>query len=552
MLVFESIAGRVRETSETNVKKNLWRTCLALVFFGFATILGTIEVKAQCGGPNGVAQVAATGGIGVIQTLNTGCQIRFENDPSTPWVRVLDTTSFASGVTRLVRVDPNPLPVTRTGKVRLISNVTTLTPIVVTQPPGALCGSTVSPSSFNVTSGAGIGTQTAGVLVNSPCTWGAYVTYVTPSPQPWIRIPLPNAQLNGQFINDLPPVTNATFNLLVDQNLTGQVRVGNVVIAGQTITITQSCNIALTPTSGNFAASGGNGSFTIRTDCPWSISSVPSWVTVTSGSSGPGNATVTFTVASNIGAARSGNIVVSGATYTVSQSRFIGNAATPGVYANGVAYLRNSNSAGFTDLAFAYGTTGDVPISGDWNGDGVDTLGIYRAGVFYLRNSNSTGPADIQFAFGISGDIPIAGDWDGDGIDTIGLVRGTTVFLRNSNSFGSPDVTFTYGAAGDLYLAGDWNGDGFDSIGIFRPSDGNFYLRNSNSTGPADTFFFFGQVGDKPIAGDWNADGVDTIGVFRENQWLLRNSNTTGVADIAFVYGSASDTPIVGDWNGLP
>lgn len=491
--------------------------------------------------PNG--NVPASGGsflVGVSPSF--GCEIRVVNDPNTPWITVPDSRYFVVGnnTTFEILVAPNTFPVSRTGSVRFQTRAgDSLTLQVATQDAGSGCSFSSSPTSFpNLTSRS----QTVTVNITASCTpVNAYVSFG--NSRTWIT--LQGNGVRGSY-------GSGPLNIQIAQNLGSSPRTGTVVIAGQTITITQSCNIALTPTSGNFAASGGNGSFTIRTDCPWSISSVPSWVTVTSGSSGPGNATVTFSVASNIGAARSGNIVVSGATYTVSQSRFIGNAATPGVYANGVAYLRNSNSAGFTDLAFAYGTTGDVPISGDWNGDGVDTLGIYRAGVFYLRNSNSTGPADIQFAFGISGDIPIAGDWDGDGIDTIGLVRGSTIFLRNSNSFGSPDLTFTYGSPNDLYVAGDWNGDGIDSIGVFRPSDGNFYLRNSNSFGTADTSFFFGQLGDKPIAGDWNADGVDTIGVFRGNQWLLRNSNTTGVADIAFVYGSASDTPIVGDWNGLP
>ena len=51
--------------------------------------------------------------------------------------------------------------------------------------------------------------------------------------------------------------------------------------------------------------------------------------------------------------------------------------------------------------------------------------------------------------FGDPGDIPIVGDWNGDGIDTIGVVRGNTWYLRNSNTTGVADVTFTFGDAGD-------------------------------------------------------------------------------------------------------
>ena len=49
--------------------------------------------------------------------------------------------------------------------------------------------------------------------------------------------------------------------------------------------------------------------------------------------------------------------------------------------------------------------TGDGPLAGDWNGDGVDTIGIYRGNLWYLRNSNTTGMADLYFQYGAPGDI---------------------------------------------------------------------------------------------------------------------------------------------------
>jgi uncharacterized delta-60 repeat protein len=315
-----------------------------------------------------------------------------------------------------------------------------------------------------------------------------------------------------------------------------------------------SCGFALSAASVQLPSAGGSSVVTVLTgtDCTWGTSGVPSWITGVP-TRGIGQTSVSFSVAANTGVPRAATFTVAGQSFTVRQAG-PPRGATPGQYrpTNGFAYLRNSNDTGFADTEFFYGTASDLPIAGDWNGDGRDTIGIFRNGQFFLRNSNDTGFADINFAFGTTGDIPIAGDWDGDGVDTIGLVRGNLIFLRNSNSTGAPDVTLVYGTGADIYIAGDWDGDGIDTIGCFRPTNGFVYLRNSNTTGVADVEFFYGIAGDKPVAGDWNTDGVDTIGIVRGNEWFLRNSNSTGFADIQFTYGTPTDTPIVGDWNGTP
>ena len=229
---------------------------------------------------------------------------------------------------------------------------------------------------------------------------------------------------------------------------------------------------------------------------------------------------------------------------------------TTGVFrpSNGALYLKNKNQTGFADVQINYGVSGDCPLTGDWDGDGDDTIGIYRNGSFYLRNSNTIGFADLQFTFGTTGGQPIAGDWNGDGIDTVGLYRSPFIAfeLRNSNSAGAPEMVFSLGLPGDIGIAGDWDGDGDDTTGVFRPSNGLLYLKNTNTTGFADIQINYGIGGDYPVTGDWNNDGVDTIGVYRNGQFLLRNSNTIGFADMAFALGIPGDMPIAGNWDALP
>ncbi|MBK7455505.1 MAG: hypothetical protein IPJ46_17800 [Anaerolineales bacterium] len=251
------------------------------------------------------------------------------------------------------------------------------------------------------------------------------------------------------------------------------------------------------------------------------------------------------------GAAVGDGNFATGEVYTITKPA---GGDTTGVFrpSNGLLYLKNANTTGFADVAINYGTGGDYPIAGDWNGDGTATIGIYRNGSFYLRNSNTLGFADIVFAFGTPGDQPVAGDWDGDGVDTIGVYSNGQFLLRNNNSAGVADMSFFLGNPGDVGIAGDWNGDGMDTTGVFRPSNGIIFLKNANTTGFADIALNYGLAGDMPVTGDWNNDGIDTIGVYRNAQFLLRNSNTIGFAEIVFGLGNPGDMPISGNWDGVP
>lgn len=209
-------------------------------------------------------------------------------------------------------------------------------------------------------------------------------------------------------------------------------------------------------------------------------------------------------------------------------------------------FLRDSLSSGPATLVLSYGHPDDVPVMGDWDGDGVKTPGVVRGGrQWLLRNSNTPGPADISFAFGQPGDIPVVGDWNGDGRDTPGVVRGGRQwFLRNSTTSGPADVTFSYGREGDVPIVGDWNGDGRDSPGVVRGGR-QWLLRNQATSGPADVSFEYGRSGDVPVVGDWDADGRDEPGVVRGGrQWFLRRSASGGPAEIAFTFGAEGDVPL--------
>lgn len=322
------------------------------------------------------------------------------------------------------------------------------------------------------------------------------------------------------------------------------------------ITNTSGCTYALTPTSANVTRGGASGTVTVTAGggCQWSATSNVPWITLTSGAGGTGPGVVTYQVAPNPGPPRTGTVTIAGQSFTVRQA-WNNRATTLGMFrpTNGFFYLRYSNTAGFADTDFFYGLAADVPVIGDWNGDGVDTVGIFREGQFFLRNSNTAGFADLPIvviAGTQPGDLPLAGDWDGDGITTVGVFHNGSFLLRNSLVSGAPDVVIAYGSAGDLPISGDWDGDGRDTIGVFRA--GQFFLRNTNAPGPPDIEATVGAAGDTPLAGDWDGDGRDTIGVFRVTgqsaQFFLNSTNTSGPLPAPINYGLADDRPVVGKW----
>ena len=207
----------------------------------------------------------------------------------------------------------------------------------------------------------------------------------------------------------------------------------------------------------------------------------------------------------------------------------------------------------FRDVSF--GSAGDLPVVGDWDGDGSTELGVFNpsASSFYLDydGDGKWSGADKTYVFGQPGDLPVAGDWDGDGKAEIGVFRNGSFFLDydGDGSWGAADKTYMFGQSGDLPVAGDWDGDGLSEIGVFN--SGGFYL-DHNGDGDwdpgVDKTYQFGMSGDLPFSGDWNGDGNDSIGVFRPATGsFYLDANGNGAWDIP------GDTAyFFNGWVGMP
>jgi hypothetical protein len=212
----------------------------------------------------------------------------------------------------------------------------------------------------------------------------------------------------------------------------------------------------------------------------------------------------------------------------------------------------------FHDLLYLTGTPQasqscpDVPLSGDWDGDGVDEVAVFRrgdgGGTFRLLQDDGTRQA---VRFGRGSDVPLAGDWDGDGRADVGVRRpGARSFLLRS---GDGTVTaLRLGTPAGVPVTGDWDGDGTTDLGLWSARRGRFTLH----TLAGDTRVRLGGAGSEPVTGDWNGDGATDLGVYDPStaSFTLRTGAADGSDGLAVtrtvVFGGFSDLPVTGDWNG--
>jgi len=191
--------------------------------------------------------------------------------------------------------------------------------------------------------------------------------------------------------------------------------------------------------------------------------------------------------------------------------------------------------------------------------DGWDDLLISRpaGGCWVYLNDQGPGLAFDGYWGSINPDpqdLPLAGDFDGDGWADLARYRPSAggamwVYLNSGVK------TFTYAGQwisgglmtlDDVMLAGDWNGDGIWDLAVYKPSGGFFDMIVGDGSGG---FAWFGYwplsghlAGDAPIAGDFNGDGFTDVLMIRSGNgivgdadefdqgWLYINGQWEGVA----------------------
>lgn len=254
------------------------------------------------------------------------------------WIAITSQASGQGSAELAYRVAANGEPTQRRGTLD-VNN----TQLLIVQDP-APCRFTVTPTNAAVPA-SGV-TMTVTVETLTGCAWSAA------SQAGWITVG-PNSSGTRTGTTVLTIAANG-----------GARRIGTVTVGGLTVTVEQdaapappppaptptpppppppepapppapppepppppppplpACAFSIAPPSVNVTPDAANGTVAVTTTaaCAWTAVSNVSWIAITSGASGTGNGSVTYSVSANAADARSGTVTIAGKTFTVSQA----------------------------------------------------------------------------------------------------------------------------------------------------------------------------------------------------------------------------------------
>ncbi len=243
--------------------------------------------------------------------------------------------------------------------------------------------------------------------------------------------------------------------------------------------------------------------------------------------------------------------------------------------------LRNPPGAPAQIRRVVFGLPTDTIIDGDFDGDLKQDIAVYREGTsanpqsyFYILPSASPNTF-ISQPWGTIGDKPVTGDFDGDGKTDFCIARRINNqivwFILPSGGGAVRYVSFGLASDRESGAAADFNGDGRDDLIVTRTEpngDLTHYIGDansgasvlsvqwgSNSFAPTSVFF-------DDYTGDGRADIAVNYGACNSNPtcdtagtwWILETGSanyTVTKFGIPFNQQTMTgDRPVVGDWDG--
>nr|WP_238353563.1 VCBS repeat-containing protein [Kribbella solani] len=224
--------------------------------------------------------------------------------------------------------------------------------------------------------------------------------------------------------------------------------------------------------------------------------------------------------------------------------------------------------------SFAIGN--EIPQTGDFNGDGRDDIITFTRGTkheVWVALSNGVNgflPATRWHTFfALDGEVPMVGDFNGDGRDdivtfTLGSTHDVYVSLSDGTKFVETSWQWhsDFGWPGEVQDVGDFDGDGRDDIATFtRGSSASVYVALSDGKSFLGTGWkwhgHFATGTETPDVGDYNGDGRDDIATFTGGTagdvYVATSTGGSFTGDGDLWHGSFAfntEVPGSGDFNG--
>ena len=231
-------------------------------------------------------------------------------------------------------------------------------------------------------------------------------------------------------------------------------------------------------------------------------------------------------------------------------------------------YILRSSASPSEFLAQPWGTIGDKPVTGDFDGDGKTdfcvTRRINNQIVWIIQPSGGGAVRYIPFGFASDRENPTAADFNGDGRDDLIVTRtesndNLTHYIGDASS-GASIFGVQWGNSGfapTTVFFGDYTGDNRADIAVnygacnTNPTcdaAGSWWILETGSANYTVTKFGFPfnaqtMTGDRPVFGDWDGDGKTDISVFRPSNTTLYALTSSNGQFFAQFWNGNSATP---------
>ena len=283
----------------------------------------------------GAFTIGSDGGTGTV-AVTTGASCAWTATASANWIAITSGASGSGPGTVTYSVTANGATTSRAGSVSVGGQTQAVTQEARTP---TVCSFVLSDggADFNKDGGSGSFTVTA----PPGCSWTAS------SSVPWLALSN-GAQGSG----------TAAVSYTVARHTEIAERSGTIAVAGRTFTVRQSgdigaCQYSVTPVAFSPCMPAGTLTATIATQasCPWTAASNAGWLSVPSGSSGTGPATVSLAFSDNYDAPREGVVMLRWPTPAEGQNIHVAQAGCRyGVSQAAIAFSASGGSGTFNVL----------------------------------------------------------------------------------------------------------------------------------------------------------------------------------------------------------